>query len=275
MIERNLPVDEIEIRLLFEAIYLRFHYDFRSYSMASLKRRVAAALAALSIENVSALQERLMHKPETFAQLLQYLTVQVSDMFRDPEFFKTFRTQIVPELATYPSLKFWIAGCSSGEEAYSFAIALEEEGLLDRTMIYATDINPLALEKAEAGIYDQGRIPSFVENHAASGGKAPLAEYYTAAYEGAIFKRSLRSHIVFADHSLATDTVFAEVHLVSCRNVLIYFDRALQTRALGLFRSALTRRGYLGLGAREALFGSPHGQAFREIQGGTKWYQRW
>ncbi len=270
-----LPAAEIEIHLLFEAIYLRFHYDFRGYSMASLKRRIAAALPALGCATISALQERVLHEPSTMSELLQFLTVQVSDMFRDPPFFRALREHVVPELETYPSLKVWIAGCSSGEEVYSWAITLAEVGLLDRTILYATDINPDALAKAEAGVYPLDRVATFSENYRLAGGKKSLSEYYTAAYGSAVFSRSLRSRVVFSDHSLATDNVFAEVQVVSCRNVLIYFDRPLQNRAVGLFADALCRRGFLGLGARESLKFTSHAAEFRESVAKEKWYQRW
>ena len=265
---------DIEVRLLLDAIYSRFHYDFRSYSMASLKRRILVALPKLQCATVSALQEKLLHEPTTLGELLQFLTVQVSDMFRDPPFFVAFRERVVPELETYPSLKIWIAGCSSGEEVYSLAIVLAEAGLLARTLIYATDINPAALSKAEAGVYALDRVATFSANYQRAGGRGSLSEYYTAAYGGAAFARRLRSRIVFSDHSLATDHVFAEVQVVSCRNVLIYFDRPLQDRAVGLFEGALCRRGFLGLGSRETLRFSPHAGAFRDCAAEERWYQR-
>ncbi len=265
---------EIEIRLLLEAIYLRFHHDFRDYSMASLKRRIEQAREALSCSTISALQERVLHDPPAFASLLQYLTVPVSDLFRDPSFYRSMRQRVVPELLTYPSLRIWIAGCSTGEEVYSMAILLKEEGLLDRTRIYATDVNPESLRKAEAGIFSIDRIPAFTENHRASGGKGSLSEYYNAAYSAAVFDRSLRSRVVFSDHSLATDSVFAEVHLVSCRNVLIYFNRTLQERAIGLFKEALVRRGFFGMGSKESLLLSKWSSSFTEVAAEDRWYQR-
>jgi chemotaxis protein methyltransferase CheR len=275
MSERREPAAvEIEIRLLLEAIFLQYHYDFRGYAMASLKRRVAAALASLRCSTVSALQEKVLHEPGALSALLQFLTVQVSDMFRDPTFFLALREQIVSELETYPSLKVWIAGCSTGEEVYSMAITLAEVGLLERTILYATDINPEALAKAEAGVYPIERMAAFSENYRRAGGHGSLSEYYTAAYGGAVFGRSLRSRVVFSDHSLATDNVFAEVQLVSCRNVLIYFDRTLQDRAVGLFAGSLCRRGFLGLGSRETLQFSTHAGAFRELIPAERWYQR-
>jgi chemotaxis protein methyltransferase CheR len=265
---------DIELRLLLDALYLRFHYDFRGYAMASLRRRVGAALPALGCATISALQEKVLHDSGTLSSLLRFLTVQVSDMFRDPAFFRTLREQIVPELETYPSIKVWIAGCSSGEEVYSWAIALSEVGLLDRTLLYATDINPEALAKAEAGVYPLDRVATFSENYRVAGGKGSLSQYYTAAYGAAAFSRSLRSHVVFSDHSLATDNVFAEVQVVSCRNVLIYFDRPLQDRAVGLFADSLCRRGFLGIGARESIQFSPHSACFKEYAPKEKWFQR-
>jgi chemotaxis protein methyltransferase CheR len=267
-------VGEIELNLLLEAIFQRYRYDFRSYSMASLKRRVSRAMTEFSCETISGLQEKVLHDPVVFPRLLQYLTVQVSDMFRDPAYFRTLRERIVPLLKTYPSLKIWVAGCSSGEEVYSLAILLREEGLAERALIYATDINGEALRRAEAGVYPLDRVAAFTENHRLSGARGSLSEYYTAAYGSAVFDRSLIKRVVFSDHSLATDHVFAEVQLVSCRNVLIYFDRQLQARAVGLFKDALVRRGFLGLGAKESLHGSVHQPDFLDFANGERWYQR-
>jgi chemotaxis protein methyltransferase CheR len=266
--------EDIEIPLLLDAIYHRFHYDFRQYSMASLRRRLAQARAQLGCESISLLQDRLLHDPSVFPQLLQYLTVQVSDMFRDPSYFAMLRTEIVPRLRTYPSLKVWIAGCAGGEEAYSLAILFREEGIFDQTTFYATDINPHGLHRAEAAIYALDRIATFTENHRRSGARSSLSEHYTAAYGSAVFDRTLRKHMVFSDHSLATDSAFAEVQLVSCRNVLIYFDKGLQNRAIGLMRESLCRRGFLGLGAKETLRFSAHRAAFEQLPGGEQWYQR-
>lgn len=267
-------VADIELQLLLEAIYQRFRYDFRRYSLASLRRRVARAMDEFGCASISGLQERVLHDPAVFPRVLQFLTVQVSDMFRDPSYFKTLRERIVPILKTYPSLKIWVAGCSSGEEVYSLAILLREEGLSERTMIYATDINGEALRRAEAGVYPLDRVPAFTENHRLSGGVGSLSNYYTAAYGSAVFDRSLLKRVVFSDHSLATDHVFAEVQLISCRNVLIYFDRTLQDRAVGLFNDALCRRGFLGLGSKESLHASSHSPHFQDFSTADRWYQR-
>jgi chemotaxis protein methyltransferase CheR len=265
---------DIEFQLLIEAIYHLYHYDFRGYAPASLRRRMRTALGRFRCESVSQLQDRVMHDPKIFPALLDLLTVQVSEMFRDPSYFRALREQVVPFLRTYPSLKVWVAGCSSGEEAYSLAILLREEGLLSRTLIYATDINPHTLQRAEGGIYSIDRIAGFTINHRESGGTSSLCDYYTAAYGRAIFDKSLKDHIVFSDHSLATDSVFAEVHLVSCRNVLIYFDRELQDRALGLFRDSLCRHGFLGIGSKESLRFSSVAGAFQTFVAQDRIYQK-
>jgi chemotaxis protein methyltransferase CheR len=267
-------IEEIEIHLLLEALYRRYHYDFRDYAKASIKRRLKQARQHLGFRSFSALQDAVLHDPAMMPRLLDYLTVQVSEMFRDPSYFRAIREKVVPHLRTYPSLKVWIAGCSSGEELHSFAILFREEGLLDRTIFYATDINPGALEVAASGVYAQDRIKTFTENHQKSGGKSSLSDCYTAAYGRAVFDKALRSQVVFSDHSLVTDAVFAEAQLISCRNVLIYFDRPLQDRALGLFRDSLTRQGFLGVGSKESLRFSNHADSFAEFVREERIYQR-
>ena len=263
-----------ELKLLLEAIYFKYQHDFRHYAFASLRRRVTLAMDRFGCRSVSQLQDRVLHEPEVFGRMLQYLTVQVSEMFRDPSYFRALRERVVPVLKTYPSIKLWIAGCSTGEEVWSFAIMLAEEGLLERSLVYATDINADSLRAAEAGVYPLDRVASFSANYLAAGGTRSLSDYYHAAYDGAVFDRSLRQKVLFADHSLATDTVFSEVHLVSCRNVLIYFDRPLQDRALALFRDALVRRGFLGLGSKESLRLTSHAAAFSELSPSARIYQK-
>jgi len=264
---------DIEIRLFLDAIYHRYHYDFRAYAMQSMKRRLRAAMQRLGCRTLSQLQDRVLHDPELFPGLLDFLTVHVSEMFRDPPFFLALREKVVPILRTYPSLKIWVAGCSAGEEAYSMAILLHEEGLLTRSLIYATDINPRALQRAEAGVFDVQSVAGFTENHRRSGAPVSLSEYYTAAYGSALFDKALRRNIVFSDHSLATDSVFAEVQLITCRNVLIYFDRGLQERAIGLFRDALCPNGFIGIGSKESLRFSRHGAAFVPVSTEERIYQ--
>ena len=266
--------EDIELSLLVEAIFRKYHYEFRDYSAASLKRRLFQAREHFGCQTFSALQERVMHDANLLPRLLGYLTIQVSEMFRDPSFFRTLREQVVPHLRTYPSLKVWVAGCSSGEELYSLAILFREEGLEERTLFYATDINTEALRKAEAGMYDLDRIALFTANHQRSGGKSSLSDYYTAAYGAAVFDKSLRKRTVFSDHTLASDAVFAEVQLVCCRNVLIYFNRSLQDRAVGLFKDSLVRRGFLGLGSKESLHFSSHAADFSEFNREERLYQK-
>jgi chemotaxis protein methyltransferase CheR len=265
---------EIEFGLMIDAIYRMYHYDFREYAAASLRRRLRAAMTRFDCRTLSQLQDRVLHDPAMFPPLLDFLTVQVSEMFRDPGYFRALREQVIPILRTYPSLKVWVAGCSSGEEAYSLAILLQEEGLLDKTILYATDINPLSLQAAAAGVYDLSRIAGFTANHHKSGARSSLSDYYIAAYGRAMFDKSLKEHIVFSDHSLATDSVFAEVQLVSCRNVLIYFNRTLQDRALELFREALCRQGFLGVGAKESLRFSSVAEGFLNFVAEERIYQK-
>ena len=265
--------DDRALEQLLDTVFRRYHYDFRRYASASLKRRVRSALVHFRCESVAVLEAKMLGDARIFGGLLQYLTVQVSDLFRDPQYFRAIRERIVPYLETYPSLKVWVAGCATGEEAYSLAILLAEAGLLERTLIYATDINPESLRTAEAGIFDVDRFSRFSENYLASGGKGSLSDYYTARYSSAVLDRHLKKSILFSDHSLATDSAFAEVQLVSCRNVLIYFDRELQERALGVLRESLCRRGFLGLGSRESLRFSLQGPAFRELVAEERLYQ--
>jgi chemotaxis protein methyltransferase CheR len=263
-----------ELGALLDAIYRVYHHDFRNYAGASMRRRLASALVHLKCETIAALTERVIREPQLFAELLRFLTVQVSDMFRDPGYFRALREHVVPYLQTYAALKVWVAGCAHGEEAYSLAILLLEEGLLDRTQIYATDIHPESLRVAEAGVYDAERIAKFSENYRLAGGTASLADYYAAAYGGAVLDRRLRKTIVFADHSLATDSVFAEMQLVSCRNVLIYFERELQDRAIGVLHDSLCRKGFLGLGVKETLRFTSHAAAFTDYVPDVRIYQR-
>jgi chemotaxis protein methyltransferase CheR len=255
---------DIEMPLLLEAIYAKYHQDFRHYAPSSLKRRLADALRRLRVRSLSGLQELVLHDANAWSDLLALLTVQVSAVFRDPAFFRALREHVVPWLRTRPSFKVWVPGCSTGEEVYSLAILLREEGILGNALIYATDIAPTALAAAEQGIYPLDRMADFSRAYLAAGGRGSLSDYYAVGYGAAIVDRSLRRGIVFAEHSLATDAVFAEVELVSCRNVLIYFDKTLQNRTLGLCADALVSGGFLGLGAKETLRFSKHAAAFAE-----------
>lgn len=266
--------EDIELRLLLEALFQKYHYDFRGYSLASVKRRAKLAREFFGFATYSQMQDRVLHDESLLPVLLGYLTVQVSEMFRDPSYFAAIREKVIPHLKTYPSLKIWIAGCSSGEELYSFVILFREEGLEERTIFYATDINPDALRKAEAGVYDMDRIRLFSENYQKSGGKGSLADYYTAAYNAVTFDKTLRRKVVFSDHSLVSDAVFAEMQYISCRNVLIYFDRPLQDRAIGLFKDSLDRKGFLGLGSKENIRFSLHSDAFEDFVRTERIYQK-
>lgn len=254
--------DAIELDLFLEALNRRHHYDFRSYSRASLARRAELARERLGCATLSEVQGRLLHDPAVLPDIIDAMTVQVSELFRDPAYYLALRREVIPHLRTFPSLKVWVAGCADGEELYSLAILFREEGLFDRTMFYATEINRRALSRAEAGIYDIDRLPVFSQNYQRAGGLGSLSDYYTAAYGRAAFDRGLRSRTVFTEHNLATDQVFSEVQLVSCRNVLIYFDGTLQDRAVGLFAEALARGGFLGLGSHETLRFSTHAASF-------------
>ena len=274
MMHTAAETETFELRLLLEAIHEKSRYDFRGYSVASLKRRLAHAKERFGCTSFSELQHRVLHDPALIPQLLPFLTVQVSDLFRDPSYFLALRTHVLPHLKTYPSLKVWIAGCSAGEELYSMAILFREEGLESRTIFYATDINTEALQKAEAGVYEVDRLALFTENHRRAGGKASLSHYYTAAYGRAKFDQSLRRNTVFSDHSLVSDAVFAETQFISCRNVLIYFNRELQDRAVGLFKDSLVRRSFCGIGAKESLRFSAHAKAFTDFNREERIYQR-
>lgn len=267
-------VEAIEMRLLVEAVYQRFGHDFRDYSQASLKRRLLHARQQMGARTFSALQERVLHEPGALDELLQHVTVPVSEMFRDPRYFLALRRHVLPVLQTYPSVKVWIAGCSTGEEAYSIAILLHEHGLLERAIIYATDINHASLDTARQGIYPLEQLRGFTHNYQQAGGRRGFSDYYTAAYGGALLDKRLRDSITFADHSLATDNVFAETHFISCRNVLIYFNRELQDRALGLFHESLANRGFLGLGTKESLEFTAYAGRFEPVARPERIYRK-
>jgi chemotaxis protein methyltransferase CheR len=271
--ERDAAIDA-EVDALLDAIYRIYHHDFRSYVRVSLRRRLEAALVQLRCATLAELHDRAVREPAMFGRLLRFLTVQVTDMFRDPAYFRAIRSHVLPYLRTYAALKVWVAGCATGEEAYSLAIVLAEEDLLDRTLIYATDIDPESLRVAQAGVYELDRLARFSEAYHLAGGRGSLSDHYAAAYGGAVLDRRLRKAVVFADHSLATDSAFAEVQLVSCRNVLIYFDRSLQDRALGIMLESLCHRGFLGLGMRETLEFSALAPAFTEVFRDARIYQR-
>lgn len=265
---------EHDTHLLLDLIYEKYNHDFRRYAMSSIQRRLKSALVRYEMKSLTEVRRKVETDAEFFLPLLQFLTVPTSEMFRDPGFFLTLRTKVIPVLKTYPSLKIWIAGCSTGEEVYSYAILLHEEGLLERTTIYATDINPTSLQKAEQGFFSLDRMKDFTVNYQKGGGTETFANYFTIAYDSAMVNKELKKNVVFADHSLATDSVFSEMQLVSCRNVLIYFNRDLQDRALGLFYDSLCYRGFLCVGSKESLRFSKYNSYFDETYKLDKIYQR-
>lgn len=267
-------LEELEIQLLLEGIYRHYGFDFREYACASLRRRIWNFIRAEHLTSVSGLQERVLHDPTCFERFLLALSVNVSAIFRDPSFFLAFRKKAVPLLRTYPFIRLWHAGCSMGEEVYSMAILLKEEGLYDRCRIYATDINDVVLKKAKAGVYPLELMQKYTANYIQAGGTRSFSEYYTAGYDHVILHPSLKENIIFSQHNLATDSSFNEFHVILCRNVMIYFNPSLQARVHRLLYESLTRFGILGLGARETLMFTPNEHTFEELDGAEKLYRR-
>lgn len=255
----------IEIGLLLEAIYLKYGYDFRNYARAHVKRRIEHRLAMSELSSVSQLQHKVLHDPGFFDLLLLDLSINVTAMFRDPEFYRAVRSEVAPHLETYPFIRVWHAGCSAGQEVYSMAILLKEEGLKERAQVYATDFNELILKRAKDGIYPADRIREYTANYQAAGGRRSFADYYTARYDSVAVKGALKERILFSQHNLATDGVFGEMNLILCRNVLIYFDQALQDRAVKLFYDSLCPGGFLCLGSRESLKFSEYADRFEPV----------
>lgn len=244
---------KIEINLLLEAIFQRYGYDFRNYSKAHVRRRILQRFSASDFESISAMQHSVIVDPDFFNEFVQDLSINVTEMFRDPSFFIAVRNTIVPRLETYPHIKVWHAGCATGEEAYSMAIILKEEGLYRKTQIYATDFSFPILEKAKAGIVTKDLIKQYTLNYQKAGGKDSFSQYYTARYDYAKLDHSLKEKIIFAEHNLVTDSVFGEMNMIVCRNVLIYFDRTLQDKVIRLFHESLCPGGFLCLGSKETL----------------------
>jgi len=239
--------------LLLEAIFRRWGYDFRSYARASIERRTRQFLSETGCGSVSEMIPAALHDREFFAKLVRYFSIPVTEMFRDPFVYRAIRGKVVPLLRTWPHLKIWHAGCATGEEVYSLAIVLKEEGVYNRATIYATDFNDEALDRAREGVFDVAKMKEATTNYQQGGGKTSFSEYYHAGYDVAAIDAALKEHVVFANHNLATDSAFGEMHLVFCRNVLIYFGRELQNRALGLFTESLVHGGFLCLGTKEDL----------------------
>ena len=270
----NPDLERLEIELLLEGVFRHYGFDFRSYAYASIRRRLWKRVEGEGLRNISSLQARILHDPEAMERLLLDLSVNVTAMFRDPSFYKEFRERIVPLLRTYPFIRIWHAGCSTGEEVFSMAILLEEEGLYDRARLYATDINDVVLQRARQGIFPLDRMQEYTENYLRAGGKRSFSEYYTAKYDGALFSPSLTRNIVFSQHNLVTDRSFSEFHVIFCRNVLIYFDRELQNRVHSLFYDSLVMFGVLALGSKESLRFSKYEACYEPVSGPEKIYRK-
>jgi chemotaxis protein methyltransferase CheR len=271
---RQLDLETLELQLLLEAVYRQYGFDFREYAPASLKRRVWRRVEAEGVRTISGLLERILHRPEVMERLLLDLSINVTSMFRDPTFYAALREKVVPLLRTYPFSRIWVAGCSTGEEVYSLAILLAEEGLYDRTRIYATDINEAVLEQARAGVFPLDKMREYTENYIRAGGKRSFSEYYLAKYEGALFERTLTENVVWAPHNLVQDRAFNEFNLILCRNVMIYFDRSLQGRVHQLFHDSLERLGILALGHKESIRFTGFEDRYEELDVQEKLYRK-
>ncbi len=267
-------LERIEIQLLLEGIYQHYGFDFRGYAPGSLKRRLWRRAYAEKVETMSALQDRVLHDPAVMERLLLDLSINVTSMFRDPTFFLAFRQKVVPLMRTYPFVRIWNAGCSTGEETYSLAILLKEEGLYDKSRIYATDINDKVLERARAGGFPLERMRDYTENYIRAGGTEEFSTYYTAEGETAYFDTSLREQVVFAQHNLVSDGPFNEFNVIVCRNVMIYFGKSLQDRVHDLFHDSLDHFGVLALGHKESIRFTRHEQEYEEIDGPEKLYRK-
>jgi len=271
---KKTEIENLEIELLIEAIFKRYGYDFRYYSRASIKRRLKHFLSKTNLNRIAELIPRVIHDKPFFDSLFFTISITVTEMFRDPFVYQTIRKKIIPFLKTYPFIKIWNSGCATGEEVYSMAILLKEEGLSERSQIYATDFNDLVLKKVKEGIYPIENIKQYTANYQKSGGKESFSNYYHSKYDSAIMNRELAKNITFANHNLTSDTVFGEMHLIMCRNVLIYFDKPLQDRALKLFHDSLASRGFLCLGTKESLQFSKVSKRFVIMARKEKIYQK-
>ncbi len=267
-------LERIEIELLLEGVYRHYGFDFRAYAYASIRRRLWKRIEGEGLTTVSALQARVLHEPQLMERLLLDLSINVTAMFRDPLFYRAFRENVVPLLRTYPFIRIWHAGCATGEEVYSMAILLEEEGLYERCRIYATDINEVVLQKAKEGIFPLDRMQEYTENYIAAGGKRAFSDYYVARYGGALFEPLLTKNVVFSPHNLVTDRSFSEFNVILCRNVLIYFDKALQAKVHTLFYDSLAMFGILAVGSKESVRFSPHEASYEQIIGPEKIYRK-
>ncbi len=267
-------IENIELELLLQAVFLQYGYDFRNYSRAHVKRRVKHRMVQEGLQSISELQNEILHHSEVFERLVRDLSINVTEMFRNPDFYKSVRQKVIPLLKTYPFLKIWHAGCATGEEVFSFAIMLKEEGLLERTQIYATDFNPYVIEKARKGIFPIRYIKAYTANYQKAGGTESFSDYYHASDEWVIFDKSLSKNMVFAEHNLVTDGVFAEMNMIVCRNVLIYFNRELQNKVLGLLHNSLVTGGFLALGTKESLMFSENEKKYKVVDAKQKIFKK-
>jgi chemotaxis protein methyltransferase CheR len=267
-------IEEVEIEALLGALERRYGYDFRNYARASLRRRIRATLEVEKLPTVSALQQLLLRDPSSMQRFIYRLSVHVTSMFRDAEFFRVFRSEVVPWLRTYPYLRIWHAGCATGEEVYSMAILLEEEGIYDRCRIYATDISDLLLQRAKRGIYTLEAIRRYTAAYHRAGGRRDFSSYYTADSENAVLHDKLRRNVVFSLHNLVSDGSFNEFNVVLCRNVLIYFDDPLRDRVLGLLDQSVMRGGFMAIGRKESLRFTPLQDRYTELRGEVRVYRR-
>jgi len=272
--QQSPTVEDIELELLLEGTFRHYGFDFRNYALSSLRRRVLNFIRDEHIGTISQLQDRILHDPLWLEKFLYSLSVNVSAMFRDPPFYQAFRKEVVPLLRTYPFVRIWLAGVSMGEEVYSLAILLQEEGIYDRCRIYATDINDAVLKKAKEGIYPIALMQTYTSNYIKAGGIRSFSDYYTAAYDHVILKSSLKDNVVFAQHNLASDASFNEFNVILCRNVMIYFNTQLQAHVHHLLHESLVMFGVLGLGAKETLKLSPHEHSYEEIDHASRLYRR-
>lgn len=273
-VQKKDELEDIEIQLFLEALFRYYGFDFRDYALASLKRRIWNAVRAEQLTSVSGLQEKVLHDAACLERFLLGLSVNVTSMFRDPSFYLAFRQKVVPLLRTYPFIRIWHAGCSTGEEVYSMAILLEEEGLYHRCRIYATDMNELVLKQAKLGVYSMKAMQDYTQNYLQAGGKQSFSQYYTAAYEHAMFRSCLKENIIFSQHNLAIDGSFNEFNVILCRNVLIYFNQSLQERVHKLLYESMSRFGILGLGRQESLKFTPHEHQYEALDKREKLYRR-
>jgi chemotaxis protein methyltransferase CheR len=264
----------LEIELLLTGIAEHYGYDFRHYARASMTRRIRKAMQEAAVTTVSALQHKLLHDPDAAMRFVASVSVHTTSMFRDPDVYRVLRNEVIPLLRTYPFVRIWHAGCSSGEEVYSVAIMLEEEGLYDRCRIYATDISDVMLERARQGVFPIRAMQEYTRSYQHAGGTRDFSSYYVADHQHAVLRKSLRRHVVFSQHNLVCDSAFNEFQLIVCRNVMLYFDEVLRERTHDLFEASLSNFGVLVLGKKESLRFGAHAERYRELRDGLRIYRR-